>query len=130
RDGFELSGPVRLDSGMTAPAPLVVIRGLAMVRLSGGETPVLRQSGDELPVGAVILKGNLEGTSREDRGDRSEWVSEMLGRALEFERKQSEAERARIHLFLFALALFAAALAVFTGGMAPAGMRLPLELDP
>ncbi|NBW41274.1 cation-translocating P-type ATPase [bacterium] len=78
----ELSGDhgSRLTAGNTVPYRMQVTRGLCLIRPRAGgksETPLLRQAGDELPAGALMLKGTVEGTRlrSEESNPAQEWVS-------------------------------------------------------
>lgn len=70
---------LRLTEGHVAPCSMRVSRGLCLVRpRSGGrsETPLLRQSGDELLAGSLLIKGTIEAVAlgSEERDPAREWV--------------------------------------------------------
>lgn len=70
---------LRLTEGQVAPCAMRVSRGLCLVRPRAGgrsETPLLRQSGDELLAGSLIIRGTIEAVAlgSEESDPAREWV--------------------------------------------------------
>ncbi|MGA1191847.1 MAG: hypothetical protein ACO3XO_06165, partial [Bdellovibrionota bacterium] len=70
---------LRLTEGHVTPCTMRVSRGLCLVRPRAGgrsETPLLRQTGDELLAGSFLLKGTIEAVAlgSEESDPAREWV--------------------------------------------------------
>ncbi|MCI5065857.1 hypothetical protein MRY87_09050 [bacterium] len=126
QDGGEV---FHLTEGKLAPAPLTVIRGVALVKNRGGgpdETPLLRQAGDLLQRGSLIVRGKVDAApcssnTFDDFFVRTGWADEQRKALLQSE---SEANR-QLARTVSTVSVAAIAITLVLAGLAR-GAVLPL----
>ena len=118
---------LRLSEGQVAPCSMRVSRGLCLVRPRAGgrsEVPLLRQSGDELFAGSLLLKGTIEAIAlgSEESEPAREWVEAQGAHCLKSDDSHVSSFFRLMQIVLFGVAV--ASLLIL--GVSLFGISLPM----